>query len=122
VRAALPLFRRQRLVQLFVTNVRGPRTRLALGGASLLRAYPVAPLNGNVTLGVAVLSYADMLGVGIVAERVSVPDLDVVVAGIQDAAAELPSALLGGEVERARRWGEKLASAAAATGRGVSKA
>ncbi|HEY6746974.1 MAG TPA: wax ester/triacylglycerol synthase domain-containing protein [Mycobacteriales bacterium] len=89
LRAALPLFRRQRLVQLFVTNVRGPRAPLRLGGADLVRAYPLAPLNGNVTLGVGVLSYAGGLGLGLVADRASVPDIDVVVAGIRAAVGEL---------------------------------
>ena len=89
LRAALPLFRRQHLVQLFVTNVRGPQTTLHLGGAELLRAYPLAPLNGNVTLGVAVLSYAGGLGLGLVTDRASVPDVDVVVAGIREAVGEL---------------------------------
>ena len=89
LRAALRLFRRQRLVQLFVTNVHGPQTRLDIGGARLLRAYPLAPLNGNVALGVGVLSYAGTIGVGVVADRTSVPDLDIFVTGLRDAAAEL---------------------------------
>src|SRR5690606_21642066 len=41
----------QHFVALFVTNVRGPRDRLSLGGAPLGRAWPVTPLQGNVRLG-----------------------------------------------------------------------
>jgi WS/DGAT/MGAT family acyltransferase len=89
LRAALPLFRRQHLVQVFVTNVRGPQATLHLGGAELRRAYPLAPLNGNVTLGVGVLSYAGGIGLGLVTDHASVPDIDVVVTGIQDAVTEL---------------------------------
>lgn len=51
------LARRQRFVVMFVTNVRGPATVLAIGGAPLLHAWPVTPIQGNVRLGVSALSY-----------------------------------------------------------------
>ncbi|MGD8201012.1 WS/DGAT domain-containing protein [Ornithinimicrobium sp. W1679] len=56
------LARRQHFVALFVTNVRGPQEELSLGGAPLVRAWPVTPLQGNVRLGVSALSYAGRLG------------------------------------------------------------
>ncbi|MFK5646944.1 wax ester/triacylglycerol synthase domain-containing protein [Ornithinimicrobium sp. LYQ121] len=55
------LARRQRFIALFVTNVRGPREPLSLGGAPLRRAWPVVPLQGNVRFGVSALSYAGRL-------------------------------------------------------------
>lgn len=55
------LARRQRFIALFVTNVRGPQERLWLAGAPLERAWPVTPIQGNVRLGVAAMSYAGRL-------------------------------------------------------------
>ncbi len=56
------LARRQHFVAVFVTNVRGPEQLLRLAGAPLERAWPVAPIQGNVRLGVAAFSYAGRLG------------------------------------------------------------
>ncbi|MFD6446066.1 wax ester/triacylglycerol synthase domain-containing protein [Promicromonospora sp. NPDC060204] len=55
------LARRQRLIVMFVTNVRGPRRPLALAGAQVERIWPVAALGGNVRLGVAAISYDGVL-------------------------------------------------------------
>lgn len=55
------LARRQRFVALFVTNVRGPSDTLSIGGAPLEHAWPLAPIQGNVRLGVAALSYRGRL-------------------------------------------------------------
>ncbi|MFI2364680.1 wax ester/triacylglycerol synthase domain-containing protein [Promicromonospora sp. NPDC019610] len=55
------LARRQRLIVMFVTNVRGPRRPLALAGARVERIWPVAALGGNVRLGVAAISYDGVL-------------------------------------------------------------
>ncbi len=88
-RLALPLMRRQRLVSVFVTNVRGPAVPLSLAGARLLEAYPAAPIAGNVTLGVGVLSYAGALGLGVVADAASWPDLRVFVVGLTAALEDL---------------------------------
>jgi len=62
------LARRQRFIALFVTNVRGPERPLAVAGAPLLRAWPVAPIQGNVRLGVAAMSYAGRLEVAVHAD------------------------------------------------------
>lgn len=56
------LARRQRLVALFVTNVRGPEQPLLVAGSPLDHAWPVAPIQGNVRFGVAAFSYAGRLG------------------------------------------------------------
>jgi diacylglycerol O-acyltransferase / wax synthase len=84
VRLALPLLRRQRLVSVFVTNVPGPATRLSLAGAELLEAYPAAPIAGNVTLGVGVLSYAGDLSLGLVTDADAWPDLPVFRNALQE--------------------------------------
>ena len=56
------LVRYQRLIVMFVTNVRGPRHPLALAGAPLERVWPLSAIQGNVRIGVAALSYAGTLG------------------------------------------------------------
>jgi len=60
-RAFAWLARRQRFVVLFVTNVRGPATGLAISGAPVTHAWPVTPIQGNVRVGVAALSYQGRL-------------------------------------------------------------
>lgn len=57
------LARRQRFVALFVTNVRGPDVTMRVGGAPLVQAWAVAPIQGNVRFGIAAMSYAGRLGV-----------------------------------------------------------
>lgn len=64
-RAFAWLARRQRFIALFVTNVRGPAQPLRVAGAPLERAWPVAPIQGNVRLGVAAMSYAGRLAVAV---------------------------------------------------------
>ena len=56
------LARRQHFIAMFVTNVHGPEQTLLIAGARLERAWPVAPIQGNVRLGVSALSYAGRLG------------------------------------------------------------
>ncbi len=55
------LARHQRFAAAFVTNVRGPSTPLSIGGAELAELWPVTPIQGNVRLGVAAMSYAGRL-------------------------------------------------------------
>jgi len=63
-------------INLFITNVPGPTEPLFLAGARLLSAVPVAPLTANVPLGIAALSYAGTLQIGVNADA-SVTDLAV---------------------------------------------
>jgi diacylglycerol O-acyltransferase len=65
-----------RAINLFVTDVPGPADALRLGGARLLATVPVAPLTGAVPLGIAALSYAGTLHVGINADA-AITDVDV---------------------------------------------
>lgn len=81
-RAFAWLARRQRFIALFVTNVRGPATAMQVAGAPLLQAWPVAPIQGNVRLGVAAMSYAGRLFVTVHT------DADAVDAGVTARAIE----------------------------------
>jgi WS/DGAT/MGAT family acyltransferase len=73
----------QRLVNLVVTNVPGPNVPLYAMGAELLEAFPIVPLAGNLTLGVAVLSYRNALNLGITADAATCPDAAVFATGIE---------------------------------------
>ena len=83
------LSRRQRFVNLFITNVAGPPMPVYVLGARLLDVIPVVPIAGNCTLGFAALSYNGCLAVTAVADADRVPDLDVVVEGMQESWAAL---------------------------------
>jgi diacylglycerol O-acyltransferase len=87
-------FPRQRSVNLVVTNVPGPPVALYLAGARLLELFPVVPVMGNLTLVVAVLSYAGQLNVTAVADPDGCPDLEVFAHGVRSALDELAQSVL----------------------------
>jgi hypothetical protein len=49
----------------------------------------MVPLSRNVGLGIAILSYCGVLHLGLLVDRDTFPDLDVLASGIEDAFAEL---------------------------------
>lgn len=79
----------QTFVNLVITNVPGPRQPLYLLGARMLDALPVIPLGGNLSEGVAILSYEDGITIGVAADPDACPDLDAFVAGIEKSLEEL---------------------------------
>lgn len=81
----------QPFVNLVITNVPGPPVPIYCRGARLLEAFPVVPLGGNLTIGVAVLSYDGALNLGVTADAEHVPDLDVLTSGIEAGLAALRS-------------------------------
>jgi diacylglycerol O-acyltransferase / wax synthase len=83
------LFPRQRSVNLVVTNAPGPPVPLYLAGAQLLELFPMMPTMGNLTLVVAVLSYAGQLNITAVADRDGCPDVEVFARGVRGAFDEL---------------------------------
>src|SRR5918995_7496398 len=87
-------FPRQRSVNLVVTNVPGPPVPLYLAGARLLELFPMMPTMGNLTLVVAVLSYAGQLNLTAVADRDGCPDLEVFTQGIRGALDDLARSVL----------------------------
>ncbi len=86
---AARLAHRQPFVNLIVTNVPGPQEPLYCLGARMLEAYPMVPLSGNMSLGVAILSYCGMLHFGLYADGDAWPDLDELAEDIRAAFAEL---------------------------------
>jgi diacylglycerol O-acyltransferase / wax synthase len=83
------LFPRQRSVNLVVTNAPGPPVPMYLAGAELLEVFPMMPVMGNLSLVVAVLSYAGQLNVTVVADRDGCPDVAVFIGAVQSGLDDL---------------------------------
>jgi diacylglycerol O-acyltransferase / wax synthase len=86
--------RHQQIVDLFITNVPGPKRPLYLLGARLLEVFPVVQVAGNVPLSVAALSYAGQLNIGIQSDPDGLPDLDVFAGALRRSLEELGGATL----------------------------
>ena len=74
---------RQRRVNTFVSNLRGPEHRLSFLGATVVDVLPVAMIAGNVTVAFAVLSYAGRLTVTVIADPEQCGDLPDIAAELQ---------------------------------------
>ena len=74
---------RQRLINTFVSNLRGPEHRLTFFGAPVVDVIPVPMITGNITVAFAALSYAGRLVVTVVADPQLCPDLPDVATAVQ---------------------------------------
>lgn len=79
---------RQR-VNVTTACIPGPTVPLYLAGAPVLEVFPVLPLIADEPLGVAALSYAGGLAIGIVADTDAFPDLEVFAASVRGALSAL---------------------------------
>jgi len=77
-----------RFFNLVVTNVPGPQFPLYLLGRRLVSCYPQVPLAAQQTVGIALLSYAGNVGVGLLAD-LEVRDLGALAGALQGALDEL---------------------------------
>jgi len=77
------LFRRQRMVNTFLTNVRGPERTLTFVGAEVIDLVPLGIVSGNVTVAFTLLTYAGTLTIAVAADPVACRDLDVLVELLQ---------------------------------------
>jgi diacylglycerol O-acyltransferase / wax synthase len=80
---------RQRAFNLAITNVPGPQLPLYTLGREMVEFFPVAPLTDNTTLGVALLSYNGTMGIGLLGDYDTTPDLQDLAEGIEKSIAEL---------------------------------
>jgi hypothetical protein len=80
-----PYVNRQRLVNLFVTNMRGPPVSLSLGGARVEHVVPLSSTQGNVGLAFAALSYAGRLCICAVVDPDVVPETERLAQLVQQA-------------------------------------
>jgi diacylglycerol O-acyltransferase / wax synthase len=79
----------KRLFNVTITNVPGSPSRVSAFGADLVDVVPIVPLAADHALGMAVVSYAGGMTFGLYADRATVPDLDVLKAGIVTSLLEL---------------------------------
>lgn len=79
----------QRGVVAVATNVPGPCEPLQIMGCKVTDVLPVPPIAMQLRTGVAVLSYADDLFFGILADFDAVPDVDEFARGVEVAVARL---------------------------------
>ncbi len=80
---------RQRLVNLFTSNLPGPAAPLYFAGAQVLEVFQTGVVQGNVTVSVGVLSYAGQLNFSIAGDADAVPDLAAFASGLSDALTQL---------------------------------
>ncbi len=79
----------QRLVNLLLSNLPGPPTPLFFAGAKVLEMFQIGVVQGNIPLGISVLSYSGQLNIVIVADTEALPDLEVFRRGLSDAFKQL---------------------------------
>ena len=79
--------RRQRVIQTFVTDLRGPQQPVTFGGAAVRAIIPIPATTGNVTVTFAAASYAGTLRITILSDPGRVPDAPALAAALQH---ELP--------------------------------
>jgi len=83
--------RNVRIANLIATNVPGPRETRFLCGSRVEAIHPVVPIADGLGLGLAVLSYAGTLYLGLNADPALVPDLEKLGRSIESAFDELRS-------------------------------
>jgi diacylglycerol O-acyltransferase len=93
--------------QLNVTNVPGPQSPLYAAGARMVSSYPVPPLQPGHPLAIGVTSYDGRVFYGLTADRVQLPDADLLGVCLQEALDELLEASSGSRV-RAPRGRKRL--------------
>jgi WS/DGAT/MGAT family acyltransferase len=81
-----------RLFNVTVTNVPGPQQTLYAFGAPLREIHPLVPLAAEHAVGVAAVSYDGNVFFGVVADRDTVPDLEVLLSALRASIEELLSA------------------------------
>jgi len=80
------------LANLVCTNVPGPMIPLYAAGHRMLAHYPIAPITFEMGVNVAVTSYDGMLYFGLVADRNTADDVDLLRDFLEEAYAELRAA------------------------------
>ena len=85
---------RQRLINTFVSNLRGPGHRLTFCQTPVVDVIAVPMITGNITVAFAAFSYAGGLNVTVIADPVVCPDLSDIVEALQRELDVLTDAVL----------------------------
>jgi hypothetical protein len=85
------VMRRQRLVNLIVSNVAGPPEPLWFAGRRVREVFQIglAGVQGNLSITMGALSYAGQLNLDVAADATLVPDVDVFAHGVSEALRDL---------------------------------
>jgi hypothetical protein len=83
VRLFRPLIDRQRLVNSFLTNIRGPGDPLTFHGARITQIVPITITAGNVTVAFAILSYAGTVTTAVIVDPDAVPDVSLLTDALE---------------------------------------
>ena len=67
-----------------VTNVAGPRHPLRVAGTTVTHLSFWVPTSGPIGVGISLVSYANDLTVGVMADRLVVPEINEVVALLEE--------------------------------------
>jgi len=94
---------------LVISNVPGPREQLYINGAKLVANYPMSVLVHSQALNITVTSYMDSIDFGLMADRETIPDVDVMAEMIVEAAIELEDAFEAKMERQAFQASEALA-------------
>jgi WS/DGAT/MGAT family acyltransferase len=86
---ARSMFGGTRMFNLTITNVPGPQQRLYAFGAPLVEVLPLVPLFAGHAVGIAAVSYAGRVVLGLNADRMAAPDVAVLAEGLERSFAEL---------------------------------
>ena len=78
-----------RLFNVTITNVPGPPMTLYAFGAPMRELLPLVPLAAEHCVGMCIVSYDGTLYIGVVADRGTVPDIDVLADGIAESFHEM---------------------------------
>jgi WS/DGAT/MGAT family acyltransferase len=74
---------------LVISNIQGPQEPLYLAGAKMLALYPASIAYHGLGINITLMSYCDMLNVGITAHPLTVPDVDYYLHLMRQALSEL---------------------------------
>ena len=97
-RAMIRAMPRQRLVNLFTSNLPGPAAPVYLAGARVLELFQVGAVQGNVTVAAGVLSYTGQLNITILGDADAVPDLNTFAGGVREALTQLGARATAGQM------------------------
>ncbi|MGX1159358.1 WS/DGAT/MGAT family acyltransferase [Arthrobacter sp. SLBN-100] len=78
----------QRLVNLLMSNLPGPPAPVHFSGAEVLELFQIGVVQGNITLGLSVLTYAGQLNIAVVADADANPDVEAFGRGLSEALAQ----------------------------------
>lgn len=81
--------RHRPLINLVISNVRGPADPLYAAGARLVAAYPLGPLMEGAGMNITVVSHTGSVDFGVIACARSVPHAEDIAVGFSAAVAEL---------------------------------